>query len=181
MATQKPAGTAQKPANTPARRGRKPAADSAAPHGRDANGKPLAPHGYLDDGVTPRVRAKRNAANVDLGLIAAVQSVSEEVAAAARPARERSDAQKAMDAVVTKLHKDWIEAGSPSEWKDIPKGRYHVDPEVASDLKFLISKAGDFLKVRIRYGKELRDANGKTVIVFGAVKKSTKTRKPKPE
>jgi hypothetical protein len=28
--------------------------DEAAPHGRDENGEPLAPYGYLKDGVTPR-------------------------------------------------------------------------------------------------------------------------------
>lgn len=160
------------------RPGPKAAPDKEAPHGRDAAGKPLAPHGYLDDGVTPRTRPKRDLSKLDVSMLAKPQAVSEQLAEAARPMRARSETQKVMDDIVRQAHDAWKSAGSPGEWDKIPKMRYHIPVDQASDLRLLIRKAADFHKVRARFGRAgVLDAEGNEVIVFGVVNKGKKTRK----
>lgn len=165
---------AAKPATAP--RGRKPVKDKDAPHGRDESGQPLAPHGLTSAGV-PRLTPSRDASDLDLGALSNPQPVTDELAEAARPQRVRSAQQQTIDNVVARLHQAWVQAGKPRDWvgeKSIPKARYAMDPKKADTLRFLIRKAADFHKVRIRWGSAVRDGHGNEVVVFGVVDKSAR-------
>jgi hypothetical protein len=179
----------------PAKRGRKAAADKEAPHGRDEQGKPLAPHGLLPNGK-PRITPKRDTSSFDVAFLAAPRAVSEEEAKAAAPTHARDERQKAVDKVVAALHTQWIDAGKPGAWLKVPKAKYPVPPEKASDLRYLVRRAADHLNVRPRWGDPARcnptkchvcltlpenERGGHELVVFGVVDKRTKDDKPKSE
>jgi hypothetical protein len=134
-------------------RGRKPVENKDAPHGMDDQGKPNAPFGYLANGK-PRVSAP---ATVDvealsLDLLNAPEDVPAELVKKTAPARARDEKQQAMDRVVSELHQEWIDAGSPSDWDRMPKKSYPIPASAVEGLKKLVTRAGDFHGLAIKWG-----------------------------
>ena len=115
---------------------------------------------------------------LDLSLITAPLTVTAAESAEAAPTRERerSAEQRAMDAVIPRIHKAWNDAGSPAAWAKLPKAKYPVAPDKADALRYLIRKAGEFHGVRIRFGDSgVRDANGNELVIFAVVNKRPRT------
>lgn len=153
----------QQGARTPA----KTAAKTPVPTASDAT-KP---------GRKPGQKAKEydfSALSVDL--LASPAAVPAQVGAAAAPARVRDERQQAMDKVVKQLHNDWIAADRPAAWSAQPKTMYAVDPKAVEGLKYLIDRAGSYHGVAIRYGKPVRDQNGRELVVF-----AVKDRRPRKQ
>ena len=112
-----------------------------------------------------------------LDFVSAPQMVTREQAAAATPKRARNEMQLAMDKIVGRLHGDWVRAGKPSLWLDLPKGSYPVPVAQVADLTKLIDRAGDFLSVRIRYGNPVKLPDNRQMVTFAVLDK----REVKPE
>ena len=165
---------ATKSTESPRKAGRKASANPDAPHGLGADGKPLAPYGTLANGK-PRRYPQRETGKIGKSLLAQPMDVTDDVAAAVKPSRARSDEQQEMDQRVYELYRKWVAAGSPSDWASLPKLRYDVPPEMVDDLKFLIRKAGTLNGVRIRFGTVVRNAKGEAVVVFAAMDKTGKS------
>jgi hypothetical protein len=138
------------------KRGRKVAADRDAPLGRDENGTPLAPHGYLTDGrprTYPLVETDIPELEVEeLGAFAPPTDFM----ALTKPVQARSEKQEHFDTIVKRLHAKWLAQGSPRTWQDLldkgTVGGFWVAPKGVEGLKRLIDRAGRFHEVSIRYG-----------------------------
>lgn len=168
-----PKGVHPVPVSEPAKKksGRK-AKDPVAPHGHDGNGKPLAPYGYLPNG-NPRQYRQRETSKFSAADLLKPSEVTEEIAEATAPKAPRSEEQKAMDSVVAALIDKAIAAKWPTEWKQLPKARYEIKPEMVSDFKFLVNKAAMHHKVGVRYGSVVENAKtGLSIVVFGVRKRS---------
>jgi hypothetical protein len=88
--------------------------------------------------------------------LSAAADMSETIATAGAPQRARNERQQAMDAEVSKLHAHWIEAGRPSTWGTLVSSKstltYFVEPELAADFKKTVTKAVNYLGIRVRWG-----------------------------
>ena len=111
---------------------------------------------------------------LELETISAPRPVSPEVAAKLSPANSRSPQQSAMDAVVAGKYEEWKTAGSPTDWRAMPKAMYAVEPRLAEGLKYLVRRAADFHKVAVRFGRTGHDAEGRELVVF-----AVRARRPK--
>lgn len=101
-----------------------------------------------------------------LDLLASPMVVTEELSKKAAPARARDERQLKIDAVVKHLHNQWIGKDKPSAWAEMPKGAYPTDPKAVEGLKYLIDRAASFHGVAVRYGKPVRDAQGREIVTF---------------
>jgi hypothetical protein len=115
---------------------------------------------------------------------------SADLIAASAPVRERSDQQKAMDAVATRAYEAWVKAEKPGTWGKMPVVTYFLDAEELPKFRYLIRRACEFVEpvegspgVRVRFGNEFTlredmaakigkpDFAGKTVLAWAAVDK----------
>lgn len=77
---------------------------------------------------------------------------------------ERSDQQKIVDGLVWDIYQDWLNAGSPRKFVDIPLAVWPVSPNLEDDARHMLGKAAVLFQRTLRYG----DCPTKTV---GGVKK----------
>lgn len=125
----------------------------------------------------PAPAATPEVPKLTLDFVNAPQMVTREEAAAATPKRARNEMQLAMDKIVSRLHADWVKAGKPNLWLDLPKGKYPVPVAQVDDLTKLINRAGEFLSVRIRYGNPVKLPDNRQMVTFAVLDK----REVKPE
>lgn len=135
-------------------KGRKPATDKAAPHGRDeATGEPLAPYGWIGEGEERRPRiTKLIDTEIDLDVIANPFTPPQALQRDLSPKHARSERQSAMDAIVTAAHQAWLDGGSKNKWDDLPTRLYSVPPDKAEGIRTLVKRSADFLGFRPRFG-----------------------------
>ena len=96
------------------------------------------------------------------------------------PGRERSDEQKAVDAVVKDLAFEYLDAGAPKQFRDMPVVSYTLPTEQAATVRFMINKACNLLNCKPKFGRQAWD-NGNEVVSFCAIPRdpSQWTDKPK--
>lgn len=114
---------------------------------------------------------------LDTALLAAPKGVTAELASLAAPTRARDERQVAIDKVVTELHAAYAEAGKPDRWAAMPKRSYHVDPKAADTLRMLVRRAASFIGVSVRFGRAVRDREGREIVVFGVRDQRAKAEK----
>lgn len=84
------------------------------------------------------------------------------------PGRERSDEQKAVDAVVKDLAFEYLAAGSPKQFRDMPVVSYTLPTDQAATVRFMIQKACNLLNCKPKFGRDAWD-DGKQVVSFCAI------------
>lgn len=148
--------------------------------------------------LTPEQKAEQEAIAAIQGYAVAGQLGEEGDASFAKettPIRSRNPRQAAMDGVATKAYADWVAAGRPTLWQNMPVITYFLNPDDVSEYRKMIRKAcdvvtpeGDATGVRVRFGKEFTltekmaakikrpDDAGKTVLAWAAVDKRHVTR-----
>lgn len=103
---------------------------------------------------------------LDATFLADAHGVTAELASLAAPMRARDERQVAMDKVVATLHAEWLAAGKPERWSQMPKRSYHVAPQVADTVRMLVRRAASFLGLSAKFGKPVRDREGREIVVF---------------
>lgn len=84
------------------------------------------------------------------------------------PGRERSDAQKAVDVVVKENAYDYLHAGSPKAFRDMPVVAYTLPGPQAETVKFMIQKACNLLNCKPKFGRPAWEG-GLEVVTFCAI------------
>jgi hypothetical protein len=165
---------AEKPAEK--RRGRKKL-DPDFPFGKNPDGSPQAPYGFLDNGKPRQVQRKHvDASKLNLDVLDKVQTPTQELSAVVAPTRERerSAEQLRVDAYVRAAHSDWIKVGRPTNWAKIPQSAMRVlpvPPEHVTEYKTLVNRAAAFEGVTIRWGAKVPTdkASGRKLLIFVVV------------
>jgi hypothetical protein len=162
--------------DTEGRRGRQPVEDPMAPLGRDDNGEPIAPYGFLSDGRPRRYPLVRtDLPDLEADSLGMPSAPPPDLLGLTRPTYARSEQQLHMDDVVASMHRTWIDQDSPTTWNDLADagciGGYWVNPEAVDGLKRLISRAVNLFGLRVKYGTPLAgpegsDYEGKEYISF---------------
>jgi hypothetical protein len=71
-----------------------------------------------------------------------------------RRREERKPQQLATDAMVAEVYKDWVKAGKPSNWVDMPSRVWVVSSaKVSDDAQFMLRKAATFYGRRLFSGQ----------------------------
>lgn len=96
------------------------------------------------------------------------RKVTKEEKVTVLPGRERSDEQKAVDATVKDLAYDYLAAGSPKVFRDMPVVAYTLPTEQAETIKFMIQKACNLLNCKPKFGRAAWD-DGQEVVTFCAI------------
>lgn len=144
----------------------------------------------------PRQKAP-DTSNVSLDSINAATLAVADLVNASAPMRERSEQQKAMDAVAVKAYNEWVKADRPSVWQKMPVVTYFLSTEDVPKYRYLIRRACSIVEpvegypsVRVRFGNEFTlsetmagkigrpDDAGKTVLAWAAVEKRSAEDKP---
>lgn len=79
------------------------------------------------------------------------QSV-EERAEFKRKRSERSDQQKVVDGMVWNVYEDWVNAGRPRKFVDIPLAVWSVSPNLEEDARHMLGKAAALFQRTLRFG-----------------------------
>jgi hypothetical protein len=103
---------------------------------------------------------------IDVNLLSNPHEVTAELASKTAPVRARDEQQVAIDQVVTALHREWVNAGKPDRWAQMPKKSYHVNPKGADALRMLVRRAASFFGLSAKFGMGVRDKNGLEIVVF---------------
>lgn len=127
-------------------------------------------------GATPKVW---DYTGLDPSMLGAPADVDRTLASVAAPTRARDDRQVQIDGVVSDLHTAYVAAGKPERWATMPKRAYHVDPKAADTLRMLIRRAANFIDVSVRFGRPVRDNQGREIVVFGVRDKRAPVAKDK--
>lgn len=69
-----------------------------------------------------------------------------------RKREERSEQQKAVDAMVWKVYQDWVDAGSPRKFVDIPIAVWPLSLNLEEDGRHMLGKAAALFQRTLRYG-----------------------------
>ena len=96
------------------------------------------------------------------------RKVTKEEKVTVLPGRERSDEQKAVDTVVKENAYDFLAAGSPKIFRDMPVVAYTLPTEQAETVKFMIQKACNLLNCKPKFGRPAWE-NGLEVVTFCAI------------
>lgn len=96
------------------------------------------------------------------------------------PGRERSEEQKAVDAVVKDLAFDYLSAGSPKQFRDMPVVSYTLPTEQAATVRFMVQKACNLLNCKPKFGRQAWD-NGNEVVSFCAIPRDPSQWADKPK
>jgi hypothetical protein len=148
-----------------------------------ANQSPAAKSDAKTDAAAKGTRGRKagqpakeyNLTGLSADFLSQPMAVDATVASQTAPMRARDAAQVAMDGVVATLYADWIAKGSSNKWSQMPKARYHVDPEVAEGLRMIIKRAANFHGYSVKFGTVVRDTNGREVVVFAVRSQRTRT------
>jgi hypothetical protein len=84
------------------------------------------------------------------------------------PGRERSAEQKAVDATVKDLAFEYLAAGSPKQFRDMPVVSYTLPTEQAATVRFMVQKACNLLNCKPKFGRQAWDG-GNEVVSFCAI------------
>jgi hypothetical protein len=96
------------------------------------------------------------------------------------PGRERSDEQKAVDATVKDLAFEYLAAGSPKQFRDMPVVSYTLPTDQATTVRFMIQKACNLLNCKPKFGRQAWD-NGNEVVSFCAIPRDASQWTDKPK
>lgn len=125
------------------------------PAAKRTDPKPDAPK-VEDPKVKADAEAKAKADAEELAFLGAPVILSPELVKETAPQNARNDRQVKMDETVKRLHEAWTNANGPSTWGAAVNAKvvatYFVEPEKAEDIKKLVTKAGRFHGVTIRWG-----------------------------
>lgn len=86
-----------------------------------------------------------------------------------RRREERSEKQQAIDATVLENYNEWVAAGMPTNWADMPVITWTVSDEFVDDAEFMLRKAAALFGRKISWGqrepetRETIDENGNRV------------------
>ena len=140
-----------------------PTTATAAPQTpRPAAPQNAAPSGQQSDEAKAKAAADAAAkAEADeLDFLAAPVILSPELVRESAPQNARNPRQVKMDETVKRLHDAWSKANGPSTWGAAVNAKvvatYFVEPEKAADVKKLVTKAGRFHHVTIRWGTSFK-------------------------
>lgn len=64
----------------------------------------------------------------------------------------RSEQQKLIDKMVWDVYQDWVNAGSPRKFVDIPIAVWPVSMQLADDARHMLQKAATLYQRQLRYG-----------------------------
>ena len=81
------------------------------------------------------------------------------------PGRERSAEQKAVDATVRELAFEYLAAGSPKQFRDMPVVSYTLPTDQAATVRFMLNKACNLLNCKPKFGRQAWD-EGNEVVSF---------------
>jgi hypothetical protein len=158
-----------------------------APFGRDGDGNPLAPHGWLNEGKDdqrPRMYRliDKSSADLAMDLLAKPLALPEALVAKAAPVPARSERAEMIDEVVRKSYAKWDRAGRPTTWESMAAkklvGGYWVEPSAIDGLKSLLEASAAFVsangspeRVRVFWGSpvdrdETMEKDGRVFIPF---------------
>lgn len=65
---------------------------------------------------------------------------------------ERSEQQKTVDGLVWDIYQDWINAGRPRKFVDIPLAVWQVSPNLEDDARHMLGKAAVLFQRTLRFG-----------------------------
>lgn len=114
-----------------------------------------------------KTRERKEYAPVSLDALKPVK-VTKEEKVQVLPGRERSEEQKAVDAAVKDLAYDYLNAGAPKAFRDMPILKYTLPTAQAETVRFMIQKAGNLLNCKIKFGRPAWD-EGNEVVTFAAI------------
>lgn len=69
-----------------------------------------------------------------------------------RKREPRSPIQQAVDSLVLKAYKDWLAAGQPRKFIDIPPVIWEISKNKEDDARFMLGKAAQLIQRQLRYG-----------------------------
>lgn len=83
----------------------------------------------------------------------AVTAPAEDTRASYRRQRdERDEQQKMVDQLVQGMYREWVDAGAPTVWADLPIKVWPLPAELEESGMFLLRKAARFLDRKLRFG-----------------------------
>lgn len=85
---------------------------------------------------------------------------------------ERSDQQKLVDGLVWDIYQDWINAGRPRKFVDIPLAVWPVPLNLEEDARHMLQKAATLFQRTLRYG-DCPTVAGKIELAFYVVDRQT--------
>jgi hypothetical protein len=99
------------------------------------------------------------------------------------PGRERSAEQKAVDETVKEVAFEYLAAGSPKLFRDMPVVNYTLPTDKATTVRFMIGKACNLLNCKPKFGRQAWDTEGNEVVSFCAIPRDASqwTDKPKTD
>lgn len=112
---------------------------------------------------------------LDTALLGAPQPVTAQLASMAAPMRARDERQVLIDATVAEVHAEYVAAGKPSKWAQMPKRAYHVNPKAADTLRMMIRRAAAYHGLSVKFGSSVRDPSGREIVVFAPRDQRVKT------
>jgi hypothetical protein len=129
-----------------------------------------------------KARVQKEYAPVSLDMLKPVKLAAKDKVTVL-PGRERSEEQKAVDATVKDLAFEYLAAGSPKQFRDMPVVSYTLPTGQATTVRFMISKACNLLNCKAKFGRQAWDPNGNEVVSFCALPRdpSQWTDKPKSD
>lgn len=104
---------------------------------------------------------------------------NEETRATYKRAREeRSAQQQQVDKLVFDSYKEWVEAGMPTNWVDMPVTVWPVSPQHEENALFMIRKACTFFGRKPYFGNIKKNAKtGKVEIPFCIIARPKRNRR----
>lgn len=90
-----------------------------------------------------------------------------------RKRTERSEQQKTVDGLVWNIYQDWVNAGEPRKFVDIPLAVWPVSPHLEEDARHMLQKAATLFQRTLRYG-DCPTVKGKIELSFYVVDRQTK-------
>lgn len=140
--------------------------------------KPNTPAAPKTDAKETTKREPKQYAKVSLSDLKPVK-VTKEDKVTVLPGRERSEEQKAVDATVKDLAYEYLKAGSPKNFRDMPVVSYTLPTDQATTVKFMVQKACNLLNCKPKFGRQAWD-NGLEVVSFCPIPRDPSQWQDKP-
>jgi hypothetical protein len=129
--------------------------------------------------VAPKKGSKRTAkvlVPLDFSKITVAKVAPGAEMAAHRPTRGDRDAeQKQIDQLVRAGWDAWDEVGRPTDWEDQPGTYLSVPDEVVETVKTRVTRAGQFYKMSVRFGR-IESTDGYSTVVFVVTNAKTRAK-----
>jgi hypothetical protein len=77
---------------------------------------------------------------------------------------ERDQEQREFDRIVDEAYNDWVNAGKPTDWVDMPGTYWQGPKEQAETVMWRVHRSGQHYSLKIRFGdlKEITGPNGES-------------------